>query len=443
MCCIITIQLERVHPDAGYYFTAAHKKVEYFKKYTSRQILFLSVKSHKFFGKVDKFINTSDAGSKIFTFSGKIFRLRLPEGMKNMTKVLKYEEISQDLMEKIPALLERGGDFYTEKELQQMYGASRETVRRALRALEEKGYIKARRGSGRILTGLLPEEGRNQVVILLPSDSYYLYPSLIADISDVLGKAGYPVTIFSSEGSLKKERSILSYLLQDPPRGMICLLCQNGLAEPNTDLLTALASAGTSLLFLDGTGPELSAFPSVKGADFEGGKQLCEYFLACGHRQIGAIFRSDTLSGRQRYSGFISALREKDLLPAPEDILWYDISGIRRMEKDQDDYFLKRFLMKRSEALTGIICQDDMIAFQLLSACRSLKIRVPEDLSIAGFDGSYLCRMGNVRLSSMRHEKHEAGRAAASLLMKQMAGKSISSITLGWAFEQGGSIKIF
>ena len=359
-------------------------------------------------------------------------------------KNLKYRELYDALCGQIPDLLKKGTVFFTQMQIQDRYGVSRQTVLRALRQMEADGLIVSRRGSGTPLTGLLPETEKNQVVLLLSSDSSYTYPSLINDVSSVLRAARYSISICASHGSLREEREILTRLCADPPRGLLLECCHSALPTPNADLIGALSARKTAVAVIGGVCPNLAGLVSVREDDRSAGQALCRHFLRCGHRQLGGIFLSDTSRGQERYFGFVCALKEAGYLPLPEDILWLTRDIFTDIEEKEPRHLLavlQHFLMRRAHSLTGILCQNDLIAWYLGRACRAAGIRVPEDLSIGGFDGSYLSQAGGVSLVSMAHEKHEPGQSAARTLIRAMSGQYSPPDSVPWILRPGKSIR--
>ncbi len=357
---------------------------------------------------------------------------------------LKYQELYDALCGQIPDLLKKGTAFFTQLQIQERYGVSRQTVLRALRLMEADGLIVSRRGSGTILTGLLPEAEKNQVVLLLSSGSSYTYPSLISDVSSVLRAARYSISVCLSHGSLREERKILTRLCGDPPRGLILECCHSALPTPNADLIGLLSARKTAIAVIGGVCPNLTGLVSVREDDLNAGQTLCRYFLRRGHRQLGGIFLSDTVRGQERYFGFVCAMKEAGYLPLPEDIIWLTGDTFTDIEEKEPRHLLavlQYFLMQRAHSLTGILCQNDLVAWYLERACRAAGIRVPEDLSIGSFDGSYLSQAGGVSLVSMAHEKHEPGQTAARTLIRAMSGQRSLPASLPWTLQPGKSIR--
>ena len=75
-------------------------------------------------------------------------------------------------------------------------------------------------------------------------------------------------------------------------------------------------------------------------------------------------------------------------------------------------------LLKLDKRPTGIFCYNDEIAYMVLSIARRLNIRIPEDLSIIGFDDSMLSKIMDPKLTSITHPKEQMGIDAANLIIK-------------------------
>ncbi len=352
----------------------------------------------------------------------------------------KYEELVKIFKEKIPQLLE--ADIHTlpsEAEVCASYQVSRQTVRRAYALLAEEKLIETRRGSGTYLTGLLPDLGSNQVALLLTTDTEYIYPELLGDLGRSLSGAGFSVSVHATGGSIQTERTQLRHLLTHPPRGLIAEGCHNALPTPNADLYQALKQAGTSILFLYGRYPNVTVGSCVEDDNFQGGYDLTQALLRKGHRHIAGIFQMDTIQGRDRYLGYVTALRDARVELPSDNLLWFDNTQLQKLQKKQDTRFLQEFLPGHLLSCTACVCYNDELAYWLIRELRRLKISVPEDLSVVGFDNSYLRQASQLQLTTLTHEPHAIGKAASSCLLQMMQGKKVSSVSIPWTLIPGNS----
>ncbi|MDO4647364.1 MAG: GntR family transcriptional regulator [Eubacteriales bacterium] len=352
----------------------------------------------------------------------------------------KYEELVKIFKQKIPLLLKEGCQALpSEAEICLTYQVSRQTVRKAYTILAQEKLIESRRGSGTYLTGLLPDQGNNQVALLLTTDTEYIYPELLSDIGRPLSGAGFSVSVHTTGDSVQAERSLLLRLLKHPPRGLIAEGCHNALPTPNADLYQELEQRGTSILFLYGRYPNVFTGICIEDDNFQGGYELTQHLLRKGQRHIAGIFQSDTVQGRDRYLGYVTALRDYDA-PLPSDnLLWFDDRMLQNLQKKQDTRFLREYISKNLLSCTACVCYNDELAYWLIRELTRMKIAVPKDLSVVGFDNSYLRHASHLQLTTLAHEAHAVGKAASSCLLQMMQGRTVLSQTIPWTLLPGNS----
>ncbi len=343
----------------------------------------------------------------------------------------KYMDLAKSLREQI--LEHTGHGIYklpSENELCRKYGFSRQTVRQALRLLEEEGLIEKRQGSGSFATGLA--SGSNEIAIVVSEEEEYIYPSLIADMKSALGHRGYSVRLFSHHGQVALERRILTELLRRPIRGILMEGCKTALPNPNLDLYGRLREQGISVLFLHGGYPADSKCCHVKSDDYYGGYLLGKHFLQNNHKNIAGIFKLDDLQGLERYRGLSAALRDFAVELPDERILWYTQMELTALERKSDTLFLTAFLHRQLKDCSAVVCHNNEIAYWLVRELKYAGIQVPANLSVAGFDNSYLCEISPVRLTTLSHRNHEMGNAAVQCLLRMIQGVPAASLELPW-----------
>jgi DNA-binding LacI/PurR family transcriptional regulator len=96
-------------------------------------------------------------------------------------------------------------------------------------------------------------------------------------------------------------------------------------------------------------------------------------------------------------------------------------------------------LLTHDPGLTAVFCDDDVIAAGAYLAVRELGLRIPEELSIVGFDGLDIGRVLDPPLTTIAADAEELGRVAFELLMAQLAGKRPRSRVMAVALEVRGS----
>ncbi len=304
----------------------------------------------------------------------------------------------------------------SELKLQEQFCVSRQTVRKALSVLEEEGVLKSRQGSGTYVVDKEAEErqkGRRIAVVTTYVDNY-IFPGILRGIEHTLSEAGFQMQIAFTGNRLSREAAVLKDLLSQELRGLIIETTKSALPNPNLDLYRELKARGIPIVFINSRYPELSDCPMVALQDEMAGYAAVRHLIACGHRRIGGLFKSDDGQGIRRYQGFMRGLWEAGIYDREGSVAWFDTedaSDFSRMEQK---------LLERFRACSGILCYNDSASREVLELLQQNGIRVPEDLSVVSVDDTELALLGNVGLTSVCHPKGRLGKEAARELLSMI-----------------------
>ena len=342
----------------------------------------------------------------------------------------KYIIVAKDITKEIRLMQQFGTrKLPSEARLAEKYDCSRQTVRTALAQLEKKGLVVKCRGSGSYLADA--ENNRKQVAVILPEKSEYIYPGIVRDLQNSLSAKGYSIHCYNTNGRLINERAILSEILKAPPAGVIIEALNNALPSPNIDILEQLGSAGTPLVYLHCGYKSPSSAICISEDDFAGAYSLVKYLAAKGHKKIAGIMKSDDLRGLERYHGCVQASLDLGLDFSESNYCWISSEGYRHLLNNNDS-FLNSFIKDYFKSCSAVICYNDEIAFYLIRELRQNGIDVPGHVSVVSFDNSYYATAGATGITSMGHEAHAAGNAAAEALLALIAGRSVCSKPIPW-----------
>ena len=161
---------------------------------------------------------------------------------------------------------------------------------------------------------------------------------------------------------------------------------------------------------------------NVVDADFaDGVKQGMEHLISLGHRHIALLPGPMSLiSVRLRRQGYQNALRIYGLPESNGDILEGDFSS-------ESGHALAIKAMELPNPPTALVCGDDLIAFGAIQALKEMGYRVPEDVSVIGFDDINLARFSSPPLTTVRQDTYQKGRIAAETLLAMMLNKDKAS----------------
>ena len=346
---------------------------------------------------------------------------------------IKYKWLALRLEELIPSYIKKGiNQLPTEQALCDQYMVSRQTVRQALSLLESKGLITKKRGSGSYITGLSSDLSRNVVAVLVSSDTDYIYPGILEDISHSLSDSGFSCKAYVTENRVDNERRILSALLKEPVKGIIAEGCKSALPNPNLDLYRRLMRRGTAVVFLHNYYPDLPNCLYVKDDNLHGSSLLIQHLASQGHTSIGAVFKSDDMQGIERYQGFTEAIQSAGLSIDDSIIRWYDSYDLERLVQAHDTRFLQDMIRHSLNGCTAVVCYNDQIAYYLLQELRLRGFLIPEDLAVVSFDNTYLSRSDIFSLTTLSHHPHEMGTLAAEMMLHKLKGLPAGPQEVSW-----------
>ncbi len=155
---------------------------------------------------------------------------------------------------------------------------------------------------------------------------------------------------------------------------------------------------------------------SVLTDDFGGGRLATEYLIKCGHRKIGILSGpTNSHPAHQRFLAYQNALMRHNIPFNPS----YMYLGNWAYQDGAD---CCRRLMELPDPPTAIFAMNDMMAYGILNTAHEMGIRIPEDLSVVGFDNLTLSPCSYPALTTVALPFQEIGQRAAEILIQQLEG---------------------
>ncbi|MBS7369396.1 MAG: GntR family transcriptional regulator [Oscillospiraceae bacterium] len=343
----------------------------------------------------------------------------------------KYEQVAADIRDNIlSGRYTEGQTLPTEDALSSDYNVSRQTIRHALALLVDEELISKRQGSGSTVIAPSAHEKTRTIAVVATYLDDYIFPSQLRAVEEVLSANRYQAFIAATKNQVYNERAVLEELLNRPVDGILIEGTKTAMPNPNFDLYARLINRQIPIVFFNSNYPELDGTISVCADNFGGGYALVKHLLEKGHTKIAGIFKSDDIQGHQRYSGYITALRDAGLLVPDERVIWYTTETRKSIFKHAEN------TLRRFGDSTAVVCYNDDIALSLIRFLNSQGKRVPEDFAVAGFDNSSLSEISNVRITSLSYGENNIGHIAAQKLVDLLAGKKVQSEAVKWILEQ-------
>ncbi|MFG1667883.1 LacI family DNA-binding transcriptional regulator [Streptomyces sp. Y7] len=179
--------------------------------------------------------------------------------------------------------------------------------------------------------------------------------------------------------------------------------------------------ADIPLVLIDPMNVPDESVPSIGATNFSGGMDATEHLLKLGHRRIAMIEgRHDAVCNTARLHGYQAALIGAGLTPDPLLIK----RGAFRFEPA---YEAALELFALDEPPTAVFAGNDLEAFGVIEAARVRGLRVPEDVSVVGFDDTAAAGTSAPPLTTVRQPFVEIGRAALRTLLRLAAGEPLDS----------------
>ncbi len=179
------------------------------------------------------------------------------------------------------------------------------------------------------------------------------------------------------------------------------------------------AKVGKPVVFIDcGEGD----YDNIGIADYEGGKEMAEFLLKQGHRKI-AFFcdrKSPVSSTFERFRGYCDALESYGIVYSNED--YYYLPDERNLRREA----IRSFALKaKNEGYTAVFVVSDLLANEVVSIFFEEGLKVPDDISVTGFDDNIYARLCRPMLTTIRQSVVEKGEEAVKLLYQRIRGEEV------------------
>ena len=277
---------------------------------------------------------------------------------------------------------------------------SDETRDLVTRVIRENGYTANRsaRGLSAGRTGL--------VGVLVPLVYPAYFAGILAGAAEALSERGLQIVLSPTRGEHEREVSFLDRLHGLTDGALIIL------PEESSEELERLLDGGYRFVVLDPLMPLDERIPSVSAAHTSGADQAMRHLLELGHRRIAQITGpAGWLATEDRRRGYRAALAAAGILPDPA----LEVEAVPEIEPGRK---AADYLLDLPERPTAIFAFNDNIAIGAIQAARARGLRVPEDMSVVGFDDVEHATIVTPALTTVRQPLAEMGRTAVSLLVR-------------------------
>ncbi len=248
------------------------------------------------------------------------------------------------------------------------------------------------------------------VLCLLPGLGHSFWNVIINAVEEVLTRAGYGVIFGDTRNDPVREAHYDRLVRAGQADGVLLF---NG-RLPGADFAQLDRDVPITLISNDIPG---SGLPIFEIANHDAARMMTEYLISVGHRQIAHITGPETnVETGERLAGYRDALGAAGI-PVDEALIWPGkfnlIAGAKAAQK---------FLALGGRRPTAVFAASDELAIGFIKTLKDAGLHIPDDVSVAGFDGIDYSAMYDPALTTVIQPRAEMGRLAAENLVKRMTG---------------------
>ena len=312
----------------------------------------------------------------------------------------------------------------TMKDVAQLAGVSTATVSRALmnpekvssstRKRVEEAVLEAGYSPNSLARNLRRNESKT-IVAIVPDICDPYYTEIIRGIEDAAMEHGYLVLLGDSGQQKKRESSFVNLVFTKQADGMLLLGTDLpfDVSKPEQKNLPPMVMACEFA-------PELE-LPTVHIDNLTSAFEAVNYLTQMGHKRVAQIAGPDTAVLCQfREQGYQQALRRSGITRNPD----YSVGGDFSFESGAQAV---RQLLALSEPPTAIFCHNDTMAIGAIQEAKRLGTRVPQDLSVVGFDDIQFAQYCDPPLTTISQPRYEIGRQAMLMMLELLRGNDVQA----------------
>jgi DNA-binding LacI/PurR family transcriptional regulator len=255
----------------------------------------------------------------------------------------------------------------------------------------------------------------NTVGILLNDLHNPFFAEIANGIEEYASQAEYRLLIITGGRRQQRERAMLEALLEYRTDGLI-------LVSPRLSGPEIVADVGSLPCVVIGRRLRSRQIDCVMTDEALGSHEAIEHLVELGHERIVHVDGGQGAGSAPRRSGYLRAMAA---------------AGLERLAKIVPGEFTEQAgvaaaerLLRAGELPTAVFAANDLVAVGLIDRLEQDGVRIPDDVSVVGFDNTFVAALNHIRLTTVNQPRHEMGAEALALLLERVGGRTDRAVRL-------------
>ncbi len=289
------------------------------------------------------------------------------------------------------------------------YPVKDETRKKIEEAIEELGYV-----PNEIARSLILKSTSN-VGIIVPGITNLFFPTIVEEINRVLVNKGFTMSLYSTQGDSMMEKLVIDSVISRNMDGIIAI--DPSMENLDNNYFTNISKKVPTIIINGNTNKYDCNFISYD--EEVGTREAFQYLLDLGHREISFVRGDRSLSYDLKEKLYRQFVIENNL--KYENIISVgDGNSLQVVEKTERIF---ETILKAKNIGTAIFACNDLMAVGVINACNKFKIKVPDDISVIGFDNTLLSNITHPKITTIDLNTKKIAELAALELIDMIKGK--------------------
>lgn len=260
----------------------------------------------------------------------------------------------------------------------------------------------------------LSKQCTNTIGIIVPHIVHPYFAKLISNIEMAASGENYKVMLWNTKEETEKELEYIEMCKSNRVSGII-------LCSQNIDM-NKMSALDIPLITIERHMQAGTA--GIECDNYQGGILAAEYLISCGCKRLmhfGGVLNAD-MPADARTEAFMKVCRE-------QNVFCFEVQSDKSIYQTMDYYFQIKKALNQYPDTDGIFASSDLIAAQVIQVCAEMKIEIPRQLKLIGFDDVNIAKLTTPQITTIRQPLEEMAQTAVSYIIQSLRGEKVPKKT--------------